>query len=67
VVPSARTVFVHVPLVHASAVQELLSLQSAEVEQPAQPGTGECVQPCVGSHASAVQALLSLQFGAAPG
>jgi len=49
-VPSARTVFVQVPLLHASAVQALSSLQSLDVVQPVQLATGECVQPCVGSH-----------------
>jgi hypothetical protein len=59
-------VFVQVPLLHASAVQGLSSLQSLEVVQPVQLATGACVHPCAGSHASAVHESLSLQFGAVP-
>jgi hypothetical protein len=60
-------VFTQAPLVHASAVQGLLSLHSVLVVQPPpQPSIGACTQPEPALHESAVHASPSSQLGAAP-
>jgi hypothetical protein len=55
--------YVQLPAVQASSVQALLSLQSAAVVHPAQPGRMAWTQmEWSASHESSVQALPSSQF-----